>query len=186
MIFNFNKHHKKRMSKQYTLTDANTRYLDEIRCPQEFTLNVNRMKSKYDRDLLLRALETAVIDNMIDPDYCHVPDRTDDKFTFNFTLVTNTPELKMQLLRTAIPLRQADNYSLLFVFKTTLSNGEFELKGALRHSDDNTILLCSSGSISLYDRNDWGSWHTYDTNLGSAKGKMVAPPAFWTYLYMSL
>ena len=181
MIFNFNKHHKKRLSKQYTLTEAK-RHSDGIMLPQEFTLNVCRSKLKYDRDSLLLALETAVIENMIDPDYCHVLERTTD----NFTLVANTPELKMQLVRNTQQYNNPADYELLFVFKKTLRTGEVSLKGALRHQDNKTIILCSSGSISLYDRVGWSWTNTYDTNFGSCKAKITAPAAFWTYLYMTL
>jgi hypothetical protein len=170
------------MSTQYTLNEAK-QHSDGIMMPKEFTLDVCRSKLNYDRDSLLRALEMAVLDNKIDPDYCHTPDRTTD----NYTLVANTPELKMQMLRqTKNNSTNPVEYELLFVFKKTLSTGEVSLKGALRHRYSTNIILCSSGSKSLYARDGWSFIDTYDANLGSCRAKITAPAEFWTYLYSTL
>jgi len=167
------------MSTQYKLIEAK-RHSDGIMLPEEYTLNVNRMQLVYDRKTLLQSLEFAINDNLIDPDYCHLSETTD-----NFKLVENTNDLKKQLLRSTRKSAE-DKYDLLFVFKKTLSTGEVSLKGALRHQDNDTIILCSSGSISLYKRVGWSWINTYDTDFGSAKGKITAPSAFWTYLYITL
>ena len=170
------------MSTQYTLKEAK-HYSDGIMRPQEFNLTVSRSQLNYDRHSLLCALEMAVRENKIDPDYCHTPDRTMD----NYTLVENTTELKMQMLRkTKNNSNNPADYELLFVFKKTLRTGEVSLKGALRHTDNKTIILCSSGSKSLYDRDGWRWFNTYDDSLGSCQARITAPAEFWTYLYLTL
>jgi hypothetical protein len=167
------------MRRHYRLNEAK-HHDDGIMLRQEFTLNVNRALLNYDRDLLLLALERAVRENKIDPDYCGVS--TSD----NFTLVENTPEIKMQLVRNTKKSNNPADYELLFVFKQTLSTGEVSLKGALCRYSDNKILLCSSGSKSLYNRSGWAWIDTYDANLGSCVAKITAPAAFWSYLYIKL
>ena len=148
---------------------------------QEYTLDASRSQMKYDITSLIHTLNMAIQDNIIDPDYCHL---TSEDTSDDFQLVHNTEILKKQLLRSTKQISgHEDEYELLFVFKKTSEDGVF-IKGAIRHQD--TIMLLSSGTKSLYIKEGVNFINTHDEKYGSTHGKMTAPLCFWTYLYITL